>query len=86
MTLTNTAINAFRVAYQQQAAGIGFGGGAYIQADLSFDGSKVRIAALIPGLVLLLASSLHRRLMARSCRPRKQPRKAGPRSGRTRWR
>ena len=41
VTLTNTALNAFRVMPGQQTMGVGFGGGAYIQAVMSFDGAQV---------------------------------------------
>ena len=41
VTLTNTAINAFRVMPGQQTMGTAFGGGAYIQAVLSFNGAQV---------------------------------------------
>ena len=48
ITLTNTAFNLFRVKPGQQTLGVGFGGGAYFEAVMSFDGALVRVGLAPP--------------------------------------
>ena len=50
VTLTSTTLHAFRVMPGQQTQGVGFGGGAYFEAVISFDGAQVDRVSKLPAL------------------------------------